>query len=220
MQWKKQRLDEVLRQLRETDPQRPSTKVGTNRDTSTAQAEARSTEPRQLVTSLRGDLDWITMKALEKDRDRRYGTPSELAADIERYLENRPVVAGAASSVYRLRKYVCRNRVGAAVAGGAFALLVTFATTQAVQLRRTTRERDRADRITEFITKMFEVSDPSEARGNSVTAREILDRASKDIVTGLVKDPEAQAQDDGGDGRSLRKPRSLQPCTGSFDSGC
>jgi non-specific serine/threonine protein kinase/serine/threonine-protein kinase len=194
LQWKNQRLDEVLRQLRETDPQRPSTKVSTNRDTSTAQAEARGTEPRQLVTALRGDLDWVTMKALEKDRDRRYGTPSELAADIERYLENRPVVARPASTAYRLRKYVRRNRVGVAVAGGAFALLVAFAATQAVQLRRTTRERDRADRITEFITKMFEVSDPSEARGNSVTAREILDRASKDIDTGLAKDPEAQAQ--------------------------
>jgi serine/threonine protein kinase len=194
MQWKKQRLEEVLRQLRETDPQRPSTKVSTNRDTSTAQAEARGTEPRQLVTSLRGDLDWVTMKALEKDRDRRYGTPFELAADIERYLENRPVVARPASTAYRLRKYVRRNRVGVAVAGGALALLVAFAATQAVQLRRTTRERDRADRITEFMTKMFEVSDPSEARGNSVTAREILDKASKDIETGLAKDPEAQAQ--------------------------
>ncbi len=194
MQWKKRRPDEILRQLRETDPQRPSTKVSANRDTSTARAKARGTEARQLASLLRGDLDWITLKALEKDRDRRYGTPSELAADIERYLESRPVVARPASSAYRLRKYVRRNRVGVAVAGGAFALLVAFAATQAVQLRRTTRERDRADRITEFITKMFEVSDPSEARGNSVTAREILDKASKDIDTGLAKDPEMKAK--------------------------
>jgi serine/threonine protein kinase/tetratricopeptide (TPR) repeat protein len=192
--WKKQRLDEVLRQLRESDPQRPSTRVSTNRDTSTASAEARGTEPRQLVSLLRADLDWVTMKALEKDRNRRYGTPSELAADIERYLENRPVVARPAGSAYRLRKYVRRNRVAAAVAGGALALLVAFAATQAVQLRRTTRERDRADRITEFMTKMFEVSDPSEARGNSVTAREILDKSSKEINTGLAKDPELQIQ--------------------------
>lgn len=193
-QWKKQRLDEVLRELRETDPQRPSSRVGANLDTSTAQAEARGTEPRQLVTSLRGDLDWVTLKALEKDRDRRYDTASELAADIERYLENRPVVARPAGSGYRLRKYVRRNRVAVAMAGGAFALLVAFAATQALQLRRTTRERDRADRITEFMTNMFEVSDPSEARGNSVTAREILDKSSKEIDTGLAKDPELQAQ--------------------------
>jgi eukaryotic-like serine/threonine-protein kinase len=192
--WKKQRLDEVLRQLRETDPQRPSTKVSTNQDISAANAEARGTETRHLATLLKGDLDSVTMKALEKDRERRYGTPFELAVDIERYLENRPVVARPASSTYRLRKYLRRNRALVGIVAGAFAVLVAFATTQAVQLRRITHERDRADRITHFMTDMFEVSDPSEARGNSVTAREILDKASKDINTGLAQDPEAQAQ--------------------------
>jgi non-specific serine/threonine protein kinase/serine/threonine-protein kinase len=193
-QWKKQRLDEVLRQLREIDPQRPSTKVSTNREASTGPAEARGTEPRQLATSLRGELDWGTMKALEKDRDRRYGTPSGLAADIARYLGNRPVVARPASRAYRLQKYVRRNRVAVAVASGAVALLITFAVMQAVQLRRTTRERDRADRITEFMTGMFKVSDPSEVRGNSITAREILDKSSKEIDTRLTQDPELKAQ--------------------------
>ncbi|MGB9073940.1 MAG: serine/threonine-protein kinase [Terriglobales bacterium] len=192
--WKKQRLDEVLRELRETDPQRPSTKVSTNRDTSTARAEARGTEPRQLVTLLRGDLDWITLKALEKDRERRYGTPSALAADVENYLQNRPLEARPASAGYRLRKYVRRHAVAVAVASGAAVLLIAFAVMQAVELRRITRERDRADRITGFMTNMFKVSDPSEARGNSVTAREILDKSSKDIDTGLARDPELQAQ--------------------------
>ena len=98
-QWKKQRLDEVLRQLRETDPERPSTKVGTNQLASTARAEARGTETEaQLVSALRGDLDWITLKSLEKDRERRYGTPSALAADIERYLQHLPVEARPASA--------------------------------------------------------------------------------------------------------------------------
>jgi serine/threonine protein kinase/Flp pilus assembly protein TadD len=192
--WKKQRLDEVLRQLRETDPQRPSTRVSTNRDTSMGNAAARGIQPAELVSLLRGDLDWITLKALEKDRERRYGAPSELAADIEHYLENRPVVARPASKAYRLRKYVRRNRVAVAVAGAACGVLVAFAAMQAVQLRRTTRERDRADRITAFMTKMFEVSDPSAARGNSITAREILDRASKDIDTGLANDSELRSQ--------------------------
>ena len=188
--WKKQRLDQVLRQLRDTDPQSPSTKVSTNRDTSTARAEARSTEARQLVTLLREDLDWITLKALEKDRERRYGASLALAADLENYLQNRTVEARAASAAYRVRKYVRRHAVAVAVASGAAILLIAFAATQAVQLRRITRERDRADRITEFMTNMFKVSDPSEARGNSITAREILDKASKDIDTGLAKDPE------------------------------
>jgi eukaryotic-like serine/threonine-protein kinase len=193
-QWKKQSLDEVLRQLRETDPQRPSTKVSTNGDTSTARAEARSTEARHLVSLLRGDLDWITLKALEKERERRYGTPYALAADVENYLQNRPVEARPASAGYRLRKYVRRNRVAVAVASGAAVVLIAFAVMQAVELRRITRERDRADRITVFMTNMFKVSDPSEARGNSITAREILDKSSKEIDTGLASDPELKAQ--------------------------
>ncbi len=192
--WQKQPFHEVLRQLREDDPPRPSTKVSVEKESSTVTAAVRSTEPRQLVSLLRGDLDWITMKALEKDRARRYGTPSELAADIGRYLRNEPVVARPASTAYRVQKYVRRHRVSVAVAAGLVLLLAGFAVMQAVQVRRITRERDRANRITDFMTGMFKVSDPSEARGNSVTAREVLDKASKDIDTALVKDPELQAQ--------------------------
>jgi eukaryotic-like serine/threonine-protein kinase len=193
-QWKKRGLDEVLRHLREADPERPSTRVSANRDTSSANAEARGTQAGQLSAVLRGDLDWITLKALEKERERRYGAASDLAADIERYLENRPVTARPASRAYRLRKYVRRNRLAIAMVGGAFALLVAFAGMQAAQLRWTTRERDRADRVTQFMTSMFKVSNPSQARGNSVTAREILDKASKDIDTELAKDPQMKAQ--------------------------
>ena len=193
-QWKKKPFDEVLRQLREEDPPSPSTRLSEEKETAKDSATNRGTEPKQLVALLRGDLDWITMKAVEKDRGRRYGAPSELAADLDRYLQNRPVVARPASTAYRARKYVQRHRVGVTVASGAAALLVAFALAQAVQLRRITRERDRANRITDFMTSMFKVSDPSEARGNSVTAREILDKASKDIDTGLAKDPDLKAQ--------------------------
>ncbi|MGD0414872.1 MAG: serine/threonine-protein kinase [Terriglobales bacterium] len=204
----KQPLDELLRKLREEEPPRPSTKFSTDRDTSSTTAEARGTEPKQLVNLLRGDLDWITMKALEKDRARRYGTPSELAADIRRYLNHEPVVACPASAGYRLRKYAQRHRVAVVVASGLVLLLVAFTVLQAVELRRITSERDRANRerdratherdratrITDFMTGMFKVSDPNEARGNSVTAREILDKASKEMETGLAKDPEVQSQ--------------------------
>jgi non-specific serine/threonine protein kinase/serine/threonine-protein kinase len=191
---KEQPLEEMLRLVREEDPPRPSTKVSTERETSTATAEARGTEPRQLVGLLRGDLDWITMKALEKDRSRRYGTASELAADVAHYLNHEPVRARPARFSYRLRKYVRRHRVGVAVATGLVILLAGFAVAQAVQLRRITRERDRADRIADFMTGMFKVSNPAEKVGNAVTAREVLDKAVKDIDTGLSKDPELQAR--------------------------
>ena len=199
--WQEQPFYEVLRRLREQDPPRPSTKVETQRESSTAAAEMRGAEPKQLASQLRGDLDWITMKALEKDRRRRYGTPSELASDIARYLQNQPVMARAASTRYRLQKYVRRHRIEVGAAVASVLLLTGFIVIQAVALRRitherdrTTRERDRANRVTDFMTGMFKVSSPSEARGNSITAREILDKASKDIDTGLSKDPELQAQ--------------------------
>jgi serine/threonine protein kinase/tetratricopeptide (TPR) repeat protein len=200
-QRQKQPLDELLRKLREEEPPRPSTKVSTDRDSSATTAEARGTEPRQLVSLLRGDLDWITMKALEKDRARRYGAPSELAADIRRHLNHEPVEARPASAGYRLRKYARRHRVAVGVVAGLVLLLTAFSVLQALQLRRitrerdrATRERDRATRITDFMTGMFKVSDPSEARGNSVTAREILDKASNDMRIGLAKDTEVQSQ--------------------------
>ena len=201
-------LEEWLRQLREEEPPNPSTKVSGERDTSTATAEARGTEPRQLVSLLRGDLDWITMKALERDRTRRYGTPSELAADLKRFLTDEPVVARPASAGYRLRKYTRRHRVAVGVGAGLLAMLGVFSVVQTLQLRETMQQRDhakqerdranqereRATRITDFMTGMFKVPDPSEARGNSVTAREILDRAANDIGKGLAQDPDVQSQ--------------------------
>jgi serine/threonine protein kinase len=199
--WQQKPVHESLRQLREDEPPRPSSRVRQEKESSASNAEMRSVQPRQLVSLLHGDLDWITMKALEKDRSRRYGTPSDLAADITRYLGNEPVVARPASTGYRLQKYVRRHRVAVAVALSLVVLLAAFIVMQGVQLRRTTRERDRANRewdratrITDFMTGMFKVSDPSEARGNDIGAREILDKASTQIDTGLAKDPELQAQ--------------------------
>jgi serine/threonine protein kinase len=194
-------LDELLRKLRLEEPPTPSTRVGGNRINSAGTAEARSTEPRQLVKMLRGDLDWITMKALEKDRARRYGTASDLAGDIRHYLNHELVVARPANISYQLRKYVRRHRVAVAVVTGLVIVLISFSVLQALQLRRTTRERDRANRerdranrIADFMTSMFKVSDPSQSRGNTITAREILDKASNDLNAGLAKDPEVQSQ--------------------------
>jgi eukaryotic-like serine/threonine-protein kinase len=192
--WRKQDFDEYIRHLREEDPPRPSTKVSTGKGSSKSSAEARAVEPNQLASLLHGDLDWITMKALEKDRTRRYGTPMELAADIGRYLNDEPIIARPASSAYRLRKYARRHRVGVAIVAGLVLLLTGFAAMQAAQVRRVTRERDRANRIADFMKAIFKVSNPSEARGNAVTAREILDRATQQINSNLSKDPELQAE--------------------------
>ncbi|HEY7351633.1 MAG TPA: serine/threonine-protein kinase [Terriglobales bacterium] len=186
-------LPEMLRILREQDPPRPSTKVSSDRNTSSVTADARGTEPKQLISQLRGDLDWITLKAVEKDRTRRYSTASELAQDLIRYMRHEPVTARPASVSYRARKYVRRHRIGVAVGASIAALLVSFGVFQSIQLRRITRERDRADRIADFMTGIFRISDPSERVGNTVTARQVLDNAATDINTGLSTDPELQA---------------------------
>jgi WD40 repeat protein/serine/threonine protein kinase len=109
-------LDEWLRELREEEPPTPSTKVGEDRETATRSAAARGTEPKQLVSQLRGDLDWITMRTLERDRERRYATPLEIGADLRRHLADEPVVARPASTAYQIRKFIRRHRIAAVVA--------------------------------------------------------------------------------------------------------
>jgi len=194
LEMRKVAYDQALRQLRENDAPRPSTKLRTLGEQSTLSAQNRNTDPPTLARQLHGDVDAITLKSLEKDRARRYATPLELVDDIERYLRNEPVKARPASTVYRLQKYARRHRVGVGVVLALVLLLAGFSFMQAVQIRRVTRERDRANRITDFVEQIFKVSDPSEARGNSITARELLDKASKEIDSSLASDPEMQAQ--------------------------
>jgi eukaryotic-like serine/threonine-protein kinase len=198
---KKLAYEEVLRRLREQDVRRPSSRILAKGEDSATTAQNRGTDPPSLTRQLRGDPDVVVLKALEKDRKRRYGSPSELAADIGRCLRNEPVAAHPPSAAYRASKYLRRHTLGVSVATATVLLLISFAITEAIQLRRiteerdrATRERDRADRITQFMTGMFKVSDPSESRGNAVTAREILDKALVDIDTGLNNDPELKAR--------------------------
>jgi eukaryotic-like serine/threonine-protein kinase len=194
-QWRKQPLYEVMRQLREVDALKPSSKIRKqDAATQASFAEKRQNEPRMLVRQIRGDLDCIVLKTLEKDPDRRYATPLELGADVDRYLRNVPVSAHPAGIGYRARKYIRRHRVGVTVAVTGLVLLVSFAVAQAVELRKIRQQRDRADRITQFMKGIFKVPNPSEARGNTVTAREILDGAAQQIFMSLNKEPELQAE--------------------------
>jgi len=105
-------LDEMRRTIREQEPVRPSTRLSTMLEGElTTTARHRQSDAPKLITLLRGDLDWIVMKALEKDRSRRYETANGLAMDIQRHLNNEPVVARPPSNVYRLQKMVRRNKV-------------------------------------------------------------------------------------------------------------
>jgi non-specific serine/threonine protein kinase/serine/threonine-protein kinase len=166
--------EELRRKLKEIEPPRPSTKLSTLGDAAASTATNRDTDPGALRHQLAGDLDAITMKALEKERDRRYGTPSELAQDIGRHLRNEPVVARPASTAYRVRKYIKRHRVGVGLAAGLAVLLVGFAVAMGVQARRTALERDRAnrereasDKVAAFLGNMISSSAP-EALGEAL----------------------------------------------------
>ena len=114
-------IEEMMRMIREEEPQKPSTQIDSSDDLP-AVAKQRNTEPRRLSTLVRGDLDWIVMKSLEKDRNRRYGTAQDLASDIQRYLNDEPVTASPPSLVYRARKFATRNR--AAVISGSLAGMI------------------------------------------------------------------------------------------------
>src|SRR5262249_20448614 len=118
-------VDEMRRTIREKEPMRPSTRLSTmlEGELSTT-AQRRASEAPQLIHSLRGDLDWIVMKALEKDRTRRYDTANGLAMDLERYLGNETVLARPPSKLYRLGKLVRRNKVAFAAAAAVLAALL------------------------------------------------------------------------------------------------
>jgi non-specific serine/threonine protein kinase/serine/threonine-protein kinase len=188
-------LEEFLRKLREEEPARPSTKISTGDPaTSTDVARKRQTDPQMLARQLRGELDSIALKALEKERSRRYASAADLVADVRRFLNNEPVLAVPPSLIYRARKFSRRHRAALATAS-AFALVLIAASVVSVrQSIRANREAAASQRVVDFMTKMFKIADPSEARGNSVTAREILDNASKNIDTGLANDPQLQGR--------------------------
>jgi serine/threonine protein kinase/Leucine-rich repeat (LRR) protein len=139
-------LDEIRRAIREQEPLKPSTAVSTlAREALRSVASNRASEPPRLVYRLRGDLDWIVMKALEKDRTRRYETATGLAADIQRHLRNEPVLASPPSELYRFRRMVRRNKPAfAAVTAVVLALVVGLALA-VWQARLVKREADRAN---------------------------------------------------------------------------
>jgi WD40 repeat protein/serine/threonine protein kinase len=118
-------LDKIRQTIREKEPVRPSTKLATLQgEELTTTAKRRSVDTSRLLHLLRGDLDWIVMKCLEKDRGRRYETANGLAADLKRHLNNEPVVARPPSNLYRLQKMVRRNKLAFAAAGAVAAALV------------------------------------------------------------------------------------------------
>jgi eukaryotic-like serine/threonine-protein kinase len=190
--------DEIRRMIREEEPPMPSTRLSTSESIASIAAH-RHTEPSKLSKLVRGDLDWITMKALEKDRTRRYETANGLARDVQRHLSDEPVEACPPSATYRLRKFAKKNRAALTTAAALALLLVAGVGVSTWQAVRATRaevvaleaqqaERERAEgerlaRLDAMEKEKLAVEQRARAERARDRTRDVLD-AMTSTVTG------------------------------------
>ena len=185
-------LTEIEKQVSEIDPDKPSRSVlrAPNNDNLNL--------TKKLSHKLKGDLDNICLKALHKDPQRRYYSAEQLAEDIRSYLDGRPILARRDSLKYTASKFIRRNR-GRVITAAIIFIVITFMTgyytvklTAERNLAR--KEAEVSSQITEFLMSMFELSDPGQSQGETITAREILERGSSRIEQELAGQPEIQAR--------------------------
>ena len=163
-------------------------------------ADNRNTTTGALKRELEGDLEWITLKGMERDRLRRYDTAAELAADIRRYLGNQPVMARAPSVTYRMRKFTARHKVGVTLSGALLLVAIAFSVTMTVQsirlqksLDETVLERARSEQVSNFVLDLFALPDPSVPKGEDLRVMDVLDKGALDISNQLDDQPELKA---------------------------
>ncbi len=210
----------VERVLTEEEPELPSTAVavsveppsvgratpddsapeGALAESASRRAKRLRAEAQQLRRRLAGDLDNIILKTLAKDRARRYSSVEQLSDDLRRHLVGLPVLARPKTLGYRLNSYLRRHRLLVGVAALILSLVTAFAAVTARQAAHATRQRDRAEadrdkaeRVSQFLIDLFQEADPWVGDGNTVTAREILDRGTEKIEHQLADQPELRA---------------------------
>jgi serine/threonine protein kinase/tetratricopeptide (TPR) repeat protein len=209
-------VEEMRRVIRETEPPKPSTKLSqelasaphkshtSHKSPSEPESASsgRISQVKELIPRVRGDLDWIVMKCLEKDRGRRYESASGLARDVERHLNDEPVTAAAPGTLYLLGKFVRRHRVGLAMAASLVLLLaagILASTWQAVRATRAEQasrtQAAKSQQVVRFLTDMLDGVEPSKALGRDTKMlREILDHTARRVGQELNQQPEVQAE--------------------------
>jgi serine/threonine protein kinase len=210
-------LDEIRRVIREEEPARPSTRLNKmSKADLTTVAERRRSEPFRLIRSVSGDLDWIVMKAMEKDRSRRYETANGLAMDVKRLLANEAISARPPSNLYRFCKQVQRNKllflgitvISVLLLAGLVVVSVALAREResrrllgAALLQAKTDESKakteaaKSQQVKHFLEDMLQGVSPSVARGRDTTMlREILDRTAQRVGTELTNQPAVEAE--------------------------
>ena len=198
---RKAAFSEIQRIIREVDPPRASTRLSGLGEKGMVIADLRKTDVKSLRRIIKGDLDLILIKAMEKDRVRRYSSAAEMATDIERHLKDEPVSATPPRTFYRMKKYIRRHKLGVTAAAVIFLALVAGVIGTGIGLVKATSaekqakmEARTARQVSDFLVDLFEISDPSESKGNSVTAREILDKGAEDIRLELNEQPVTKAR--------------------------
>ncbi|MEZ5921067.1 MAG: serine/threonine-protein kinase [Parvularculaceae bacterium] len=192
---------EIESAILESAPLRPSAALTSLSSDSPAASsevgEQRSISAERLGRRLKGDLDTIALKCLQKDPERRYTSAREIAADIERFLSNEPILARADSWFYKTRKYVMRHSRALAAAAAVFATIAALVTFYTIRLAD---ERDKAQlaaekssQISSFLIDVFKNADPHTAKGEEVTAIDLLDEGAKRIAT-LENQPIVQSE--------------------------
>jgi serine/threonine protein kinase/WD40 repeat protein len=164
----RQGWDEILRYIREVDPPKPSTKLSTMGEEIGVVARNRRTPPKLLGRLVRGDLDWIVLKALEKDRSRRYDSADAMAQDVQRFLDDQPVQATPPSTFYAIRKYVKRHKVRVAAAAAVLLALVVGLVLSSLGFLEASRQKGEA---------VAERDAAQKARASEAEARRAADRA-------------------------------------------
>lgn len=160
--------------------------------------ENRNTQIKKLKKTLNGDLDNICMMALRKEPDRRYATAEVLAYDIERYQKDLPILARKESFIYTSKKFIIRHKAAVITAALLFFIvngLILFYTIRLKTERdKANLEAKKSEQVASFLQDLFLVSDPNESKGETITARELLDRGASRLMVGLEEEPEIKSQ--------------------------
>ncbi len=191
----------IMKFVREQEAPRPSVRLQKSAAHLSLIAERHRTDPGKLTRTLKGDLDWILLKALEKDRGRRYETANALAMDIRRYLDNQPVQASPPSATYLAGKFVRRHRGGVAVGVVTAVVLIAFTLTTSMQNRVISRERDRATSesakakaVNDFLQDMLVAVDPWSSGEHDLTVAQAMDEARTDVDSIFTEQPLVAAE--------------------------
>lgn len=191
----------LIEQIIGTEAPRPSELANERSTQSESRAAQRGLTPASLASSLRGDLEWIVLKSIEKDRQRRYDSATALAADLQRYAEDEPVTAGPPSGWYRFGKFVRRHRLAVSMLTAVFAAAILFGSAMAWFAHEASLERDRANdeaevarSVTAFTAGLFELANPATSGSSTTSARELLDVGVKRLAAqGEKQRPDVRA---------------------------